>query len=82
MSTREVLARTGAPRGSVYHYFPRGWIELIEQAIDHSRAWMDEQTGAIHARTPTEVVTGYLDIWRRIPGSRRRTPRRAADHRR
>ena len=23
MSTREVLARTGAPRGSVYHHFPR-----------------------------------------------------------
>lgn len=22
MSTREVLARTGAPRGSVYHHFP------------------------------------------------------------
>jgi AcrR family transcriptional regulator len=66
MSTREVLARTGAPRGSVYHYFPRGRTELIEQAIDHSQAWMDEQIGAIQARTPAEVVTGYLDIWRRI----------------
>ena len=66
MSTREVLARTGAPRGSVYHYFPRGRIELIEQAIDHSRVWMDKQIGAIRARTPAEVVTGYLDIWRRI----------------
>ena len=66
MSTREVLARTGAPRGSVYHYFPRGRIELIERAIDHSQAWMDEQIGAIQARSPAEVVTGYLDIWRRI----------------
>jgi TetR/AcrR family transcriptional regulator, lmrAB and yxaGH operons repressor len=37
MSTREVLARTGAPRGSVYHYSPLGRIELIEQAVDHSR---------------------------------------------
>jgi len=66
MSTREVLARTGAPRGSVYHYFPRGRIELIEHAIEYSRAWMDEQIGAILARTPAEVVAGYLDIWRRI----------------
>ena len=66
MSTREVLARTGAPRGSVYHYFPRGRIELIEQAIEHSQAWMDKQISAIQARTPAEVVTGYLDIWRRI----------------
>ena len=66
MSTREVLARTGAPRGSVYHYFPRGRIELIEQAIEHSQAWMDKQIGAIQAETPADVVTGYLDIWRRI----------------
>jgi AcrR family transcriptional regulator len=55
MSTREVLAHTGAPRASVYHYFPRGRTELIEQAIDHSQAWMDEQIGAIQARTPAEV---------------------------
>ena len=66
MSTREVLARTGAPRGSVYHYFPRGRTELIEQAIEHSRAWMDRQVAAIRAQTPAEVVTGYLRIWRRI----------------
>ena len=66
MSTREVLARTGAPRGSVYHYFPRGRIELIEQAIDHSQVWMDKQIKAIAAGTPAQVVTGYLDIWRRI----------------
>jgi AcrR family transcriptional regulator len=32
MSTREVLARTGAPRASVYHYFPRGRTELIDRA--------------------------------------------------
>jgi AcrR family transcriptional regulator len=66
MSTREVLARTGAPRGSVYHYFPRGRTELIEYAIEHSRVWMDEQIAAIQARTPAEVVSGYIDIWRRI----------------
>jgi TetR/AcrR family transcriptional repressor of lmrAB and yxaGH operons len=66
MSTREVLARTGAPRGSVYHYFPRGRTELIEQAIEHSRLWMDKQIAAIDARTRGDVVAGYLDIWRRI----------------
>jgi AcrR family transcriptional regulator len=66
MSTREVLARTGAPRGSVYHYFPRGRTELIELAIDHSRRWMRDQIDAIHAETPDDVVTGYVDIWRRV----------------
>ena len=66
MSTREVLARTGAPRGSVYHYFPRGRTELIELAIDHSRRWMQDQIDAIQAQTPADVVAGYLDIWRRV----------------
>ena len=66
MSTREVLARTGAPRGSVYHYFPRGRTELIELAIDHSRRWMQDQIDAIHAETPEDVVTGYINIWRRV----------------
>jgi TetR/AcrR family transcriptional repressor of lmrAB and yxaGH operons len=66
MSTREVLARTGAPRGSVYHYFPRGRTELIEHAIDHSQRWMHAQIDAIQAQTPADVVAGYLDIWRRV----------------
>jgi AcrR family transcriptional regulator len=65
MSTREVLARTGAPRGSVYHYFPRGRTELIEHAIDHSQRWMHAQIDAIQPPTPVDVVAGYLDIWRR-----------------
>jgi TetR/AcrR family transcriptional repressor of lmrAB and yxaGH operons len=66
MSTREVLARTGAPRGSVYHHFPRGRTELIELAIDHSRQWMREQIGAIDVKDPDDVVAGYLGIWRRV----------------
>jgi AcrR family transcriptional regulator len=66
MSTREVLARTGAPRGSVYHYFPRGRTELIELAIEHSQRWMQGQIEAIEAKNPDEVTTGYIDIWRRV----------------
>jgi TetR/AcrR family transcriptional repressor of lmrAB and yxaGH operons len=66
MSTREVLARTGAPRGSVYHYFPRGRNELIELAIRRSQEWTREQIEAISAKTAKDVVTGYIDIWRRV----------------
>lgn len=66
MATREVLARTGAPRGSVYHHFPRGRIELIEEAIDYAQGQMDARIGAIQAQTPADVVTGYLGIWQRI----------------
>lgn len=66
MSTREVLARTGAPRGSVYHHFPRGRTELIEAAIDHSRVWMQERIEQIRPGAPDDVVAGYLGIWRRV----------------
>lgn len=66
MATREVLARTGAPRGSVYHHFPGGRAELIEAAIDYSRRWMQEKIEAIDAKTPDDVVAGYLGIWRRV----------------
>ncbi|MDR7159148.1 TetR/AcrR family transcriptional regulator [Arthrobacter sp. BE255] len=66
MSTREVLARTGAPRGSVYHHFPRGRVELVELALDHSLQWMQDRINEIPARTPQEVVSGYIDIWRRV----------------
>ena len=66
MATREVLARTGAPRGSVYHYFPGGRTELIEAAIDHSREWMGRRIAAIEPKSPQDVVAGYMDIWRRV----------------
>ena len=66
MATREVLARTGAPRGSVYHHFPRGRTELIELAIERSVRWMQDQITAITPKSPDDVVRGYLDIWRRV----------------
>lgn len=66
MATREVLARTGAPRGSVYHHFPGGRTELVEAAIDHSRGWMLAQIAAIEPRRPDDVVAGYMAIWRRV----------------
>lgn len=64
MSTREVLARTGAPRGSVYHYFPRGRIELVEEALGLCQRWTRQRIEAIEGETETEVVSGYVDIWR------------------
>src|SRR5580658_10459280 len=33
-SFAEVLAATGAPRGSIYHHFPGGKSELVHAALD------------------------------------------------
>jgi AcrR family transcriptional regulator len=32
-SVDDVLAHSGAPRGSVYHHFPRGRVQLLEEAL-------------------------------------------------
>jgi AcrR family transcriptional regulator len=34
-SFSDVVVASGAPRGSIYHYFPRGKAQLIEEATKH-----------------------------------------------
>jgi AcrR family transcriptional regulator len=64
-SFSDVLAESGAPRGSIYHYFPRGKLQLAEDAI----AWIsDAVLTHIHscpAATPADVLTCFADLWRR-----------------
>ena len=35
-SIDDVLAHSGAPRGSVYHHFPGGRRQLLSEAIDYA----------------------------------------------
>jgi len=65
-SFSEVLALTGAPRGSVYHYFPEGKDQLVAAAVDRAGARaihvLDEKQGA-----SAEVLTAtFLGIWREV----------------
>jgi AcrR family transcriptional regulator len=65
-SFSEVLAATGAPRGSLYHHFPGGKDELVAAALDlvNSRA-----LALIERRpheTPRDVVSAFLDMWREL----------------
>jgi len=62
-SFSEVLAATGAPRGSLYHHFPGGKDEL---AIEATRAAVDEATEALRdalakAKNPARGVRAYLE---------------------
>ena len=93
----EVLARSGAPRGSVYYHFPEGRNQILTEALQYAGE-------AHHRRSSTKpppsggmyLVRQFVEFWerparrerlhRRLPRGRRgdRLCRRraAADHRR
>lgn len=51
----DVLAHSGAPRGSAYHYFPGGRTQLLCEAVDYA----GEHVGAIIAEAQSGL--GLLD---------------------
>jgi AcrR family transcriptional regulator len=63
-SFSDVLADSGAPRGSIYHHFPGGKKQLAEDAI----RWTSEQVlghlRACPASTPSGVLAWFIDLWR------------------
>ena len=64
-SLSDVVADSGAPRGSIYHHFPDGKRQLAEDAIQ----WTSERLLA-HLRAgapsnPSDVLERFIDVWRR-----------------
>lgn len=61
----EVLARSGAPRGSVYYHFPDGRAQLITEALqfagDSITAVIDDAVG----RGGTSLVREFVAFWER-----------------
>ncbi|HEY1421121.1 MAG TPA: TetR/AcrR family transcriptional regulator [Candidatus Dormibacteraeota bacterium] len=65
-SFSDVLADSGAPRGSIYHHFPDGKDQLADEAI----AWTSERVLA-HLRagspsSPPEVLSRFIEMWRQV----------------
>src|SRR5207302_4026715 len=65
-SFSEVLADSGAPRGSIYHHFPNGKEQLAGDAI----RWTSERVLAhqrtCRATTPAGVLDCFIDMWRQV----------------
>jgi TetR/AcrR family transcriptional regulator, lmrAB and yxaGH operons repressor len=63
-SFSDVLADSGAPRGSIYHHFPGGKQQLAEDAI----GWTSEQVLAHLRACPSSTASGvlawFIDLWR------------------
>ena len=65
-SFSELVAHSGAPRGSIYHHFPGGKQQLAEEAVrmtaDRALAYLQSSP----ASTSEEVLERFIEMWRQI----------------
>jgi AcrR family transcriptional regulator len=66
MSFTEVLDRSGAARGAIYHHFPGGKTELVNAAAERNGADVRAHLAALPAGTPHEVVEAFLAMVRPV----------------
>jgi AcrR family transcriptional regulator len=62
----DVLDRSGAPRGSVYHHFPGGKDELVDAAIGLAGDRALRVLEPIDGSRPREITRFFLDLWREV----------------
>ncbi len=65
-SFSEVLERSGAPRGSVYHHFPAGKNQMIDAALDAAGATAIELLDRKAGEPAEEIARWFLHIWREV----------------
>ncbi len=59
----EVLARSGAPRGSVYHHFPEGRSQLLIEALQFAGDAIATHIDASAAYGGIALVRGFVSFW-------------------
>lgn len=64
-SFAEVISASGAPRGSIYHHFPRGKEELIAEAVRWTSAQIVRYQRSCRASTAAGIVDHFLALFRR-----------------
>ena len=62
----DVLERSGAPRGSIYHHSPGGKDQLVEAAIAASGRRTVQILDAVEGASPIVITTYFLDLWRDV----------------
>lgn len=58
---REVVAHSGAPRGSIYHHFPGGKAQLATEAVARAGEFIDDKIKA--AGSKGEFVAAFEAFW-------------------
>jgi TetR/AcrR family transcriptional repressor of lmrAB and yxaGH operons len=63
-SFADVIARSGAPRGSIYHHFPGGKEQLVEEATRYAGEYLAAGIVAALATTnPRAAIQALADHW-------------------
>jgi AcrR family transcriptional regulator len=60
MSFTEVLERSGAARGAIYHHFPGGKTQLVAEAAERNGKDVRAHLASLPAGSPLEVVESFL----------------------
>jgi AcrR family transcriptional regulator len=62
-----VLAHSGAPRGSIYHHFPGGKAQLVEEATRYGGDFIAAGLAAALAEEdPVGAVQRFCQSWRKV----------------
>lgn len=61
----EVLARSGAPRGSVYYHFPEGRNQILAEALVWAGDAIADSIDAAAERGALPLVRGFSEFWER-----------------
>jgi TetR/AcrR family transcriptional repressor of lmrAB and yxaGH operons len=63
-SLSDVLEHSGAPRGSVYHHFPDGKAQLVEEATRYAGDFIAAALATALAQDdPVTALRGFTDTW-------------------
>src|SRR3954468_6735161 len=66
-SFSDVLAHSGAPRGSIYHHFPDGKAQLIEEATRYAGDFIAAGlASSLTQQDPVAALRRFIATWRRV----------------
>ncbi|TMS51981.1 TetR/AcrR family transcriptional regulator [Mycobacterium sp. DBP42] len=62
----EVLARSDAPRGSVYHHFPGGRRQILMEALQYAADTIGDVIGAETSDSAWNLVQRFVEFWEHV----------------